>query len=300
VVLCHGARPAMRTPYDQRNKEVLRDLFAPAGATGTDEEVAADAQRIDVWFVPDPGKASALAPLGMLGRLARTASAFEPFHRTPGVDEVLACVRKHLVWRQVLARRSSPGAGLAGEVPRMWIVSSGVPNDALREVGFRRARPTAGTYQLPAAFAVGLVVVSELPRTRDTLLLRLMGAGQTLRAAMADLAALPPVALEARVVIPHLLRLKLMLAASAADEDREFLMATEDLYVRWQREQRGQGALEVVQHQFERRLGRPLTASERETLLDQVLRLGTDRVGDVVLDLAPEQLAAWLAPRATQ
>jgi hypothetical protein len=36
------------------------------------------------------------------------------------------------------------------------------------------------------------------------------------------------------------------------------------------------------------------------TLHDRLGRLGADRLGDVVLDLAPEALAAWLAdPTAT-
>jgi len=48
-------------------------------------------------------------------------------------------------------------------------------------------------------------------------------------------------------------------------------------------------------HQFERRLRRALTAAERDTLLARFSTHGPDRLGDVVLDLAPEALAAWLA-----
>lgn len=48
-------------------------------------------------------------------------------------------------------------------------------------------------------------------------------------------------------------------------------------------------------HQYERRLGRPLTVQEQHTLLDRLTRLGADRIGDVVLDLSAEALAAWLA-----
>ncbi|MDI1476639.1 hypothetical protein [Polyangium sp. y55x31] len=63
------------------------------------------------------------------------------------------------------------------------------------------------------------------------------------------------------------------------------------------KEGRLQGRLETLAHQFERRLGRPLTTPERQTLADRLAKLGAVRVGDVVLDRSPEELARWLAPR---
>ena len=47
--------------------------------------------------------------------------------------------------------------------------------------------------------------------------------------------------------------------------------------------------------QFARRLDRVLTLDERRTLARRLDTLGADRLGDVVLDLTTEQLAAWLA-----
>ena len=54
-------------------------------------------------------------------------------------------------------------------------------------------------------------------------------------------------------------------------------------------------SLDPLAHQFERRLGRALTAGERDTLVARLSTLGSHRLGDVVLDLAPDDLAAWLA-----
>jgi hypothetical protein len=44
-----------------------------------------------------------------------------------------------------------------------------------------------------------------------------------------------------------------------------------------------------------RRAGRPLTEAEQATLLTRFDRVGPDRLGDVVLDFTPAELAAWLA-----
>lgn len=53
-------------------------------------------------------------------------------------------------------------------------------------------------------------------------------------------------------------------------------------------------------HQFERRFDRRLSDDEHRALLERLRALGPDRLGDVVLDLSPEALAAWLAdPAAT-
>jgi hypothetical protein len=58
--------------------------------------------------------------------------------------------------------------------------------------------------------------------------------------------------------------------------------------------------LKPLCHLFERRLGRALTAEEHRSLSDRFARLGPNRLGDVVLDLSPDALVAWLSdPAAT-
>ena len=44
-----------------------------------------------------------------------------------------------------------------------------------------------------------------------------------------------------------------------------------------------------------RRLGRELTKAERQTLAERFDGMDGERLGDVIYDLAPEKLAAWLA-----
>ena len=56
-----------------------------------------------------------------------------------------------------------------------------------------------------------------------------------------------------------------------------------------------QGQQMAALHQFARKLGRPLTSEERSRIVARIDTLGPDRLGDVVLDLSPTALDAWLA-----
>jgi hypothetical protein len=89
-------------------------------------------------------------------------------------------------------------------------------------------------YQTPAVLHTGLVVLSQLPETPNTLILRLMGAGRTLKRALTELERLPEDARERHVALPALLeyRLALLEQPTRTPEDEEFLMDTQDIVQR--------------------------------------------------------------------
>jgi hypothetical protein len=73
--------------------------------------------------------------------------------------------------------------------------------------GCRPASP--GVYHAVWGLALRIVVIAELPRTRETLLLRLLGTGRVFSQALADLAALPADAWEQSVATPLLVHFQL-------------------------------------------------------------------------------------------
>lgn len=75
-------------------------------------------------------------------------------------------------------------------------------------------------------FRVGVVVASELPRERSTLLVRLMAAGPLLPQAIEDLSALPQDAHERGVAEQILLRLQHVLGRkpNPSPEEQEFIV----------------------------------------------------------------------------
>ena len=140
-----------------------------------------------------------------------------------------------------------------------------------------------------------MVVAAELPETPETLACRLLGRGETFRRAVEALRRLPPDAWEHRL-LDVLVQWRSYIAQqpTRSEEDEEFMNAVQAAYERDQARARNEGLSPLV-HQFERRLGRALSDDERATLTERLRTAGPVRLGDVVLDLAPDALAAWLA-----
>ena len=191
---------AMRTRFDQFGKQMVRDALEDHCSVETDAEVPADTRRIDLWVTPREAGTSP-GYLGLLGRITSSAVTLEFFHDTPGGDELAACLIKHGEFRHFLSRRKT-----LPPLPMLWVISSGRPDAGIRGLDFRpNTRWPSGIYESPPLQWTRLVVVNELLVARDTLLVRLLGAGSVLKHAIAELHALPAEALERRLALPVLL-----------------------------------------------------------------------------------------------
>ncbi|KYF57436.1 hypothetical protein BE08_43540 [Sorangium cellulosum] len=312
----------MRSRFDALGKNVLRDTLTRVGDADTEVEVSAASQTMDLWYVPDPARASLRAELGLLGELAAEPCQFEPFHDTPGPGELRGCVRKQLHWHHELERRAG------GDVPfqRLCLLSSGRPATVLDAFGFQPDPGRPGLYRTAPGWRVDLVVISELSRTRDTLLLRLLGARAVLRDAIRDLAALPEDAWERSIALPWLVRLRFELPPEASvraaldPEEEEIVTEVQQWFEQLKQSLRDEARKEALQEgmkegikegikegqigtrakQFEKKLGRPLAEAERSVLAERFDRLGPDRLDDVLLELPADAVAAWLADPAAR
>jgi hypothetical protein len=225
----------MHFRLDQLGKNILRDFFVLVGAAETEVEVpAGDAQRIDVWHVPNPDLLGAHPEIepGLLRSMAAEAGMVEVFSGAPGVAELHGCMRKRYQWHHTLELRAEREL----ELPSAWLVSAGRPDGVLRDFGFvRDAAGPEGHYAGPApGWRIHAVVIAELPRVRSTVLLRLLGSPRVRRAALRDLAALPEDAWERRVALPWLVRLSFevpeQLLLGLPSEERDLIMETREWY----------------------------------------------------------------------
>jgi hypothetical protein len=235
-----------RTRFDQFGKQMVRSAVASRGSVETDAEVPADTRRIDLWFMPDPACEPVPGYLGLLGRITAGPSTLEFFHNTPSGDELADCLIKHGQFRHYLALRKPPPP-----IPTQWVISSGRPKGGIEGLRLHRMEGwPPGIYEGPPLLWTRLVVVSELPVTPDTLLLRLLGAGQVLKQAIAEIKALRTEDPARSLALPLLVRLRLEIPidpAQRTDDDQEFLMQTQDIVETWRQEAIQEGVKKGVQ-----------------------------------------------------
>lgn len=83
------------------------------------------------------------------------------------------------------------------------MISPGRPQSVMDKFACKLVKP--GWYEAVEGLHLRVIVLAELPRTRETLLLRLLGAGKRVAEALADLDALPEDAWERSIARPLLI-----------------------------------------------------------------------------------------------
>lgn len=173
--------------------------------------------------------------------------------------------------------------------PFLWIVAAGRPTTILKTVwvGLAAEWPEGVYFFGDELFRTGIVVASELPRERSTLLVRLMAGGPLLPQAIRELAALPPDAPERAVAEQILLNLQHVLdqRPRRTREEQEFIMTMQNTWENARTEGRAEGRTE----------GR--TEGTARAVL-AVLRVRGIAVPDAVRDLIlaqkdPKRLETW-------
>ena len=233
----------MHNIFDALGKGLLRGTLHHGGDLHPAHEVTSPSQSVDGWFQPDPARDDQLRHRGTLGRMARGDPAlFEPFHDPPDLDEVRDCIHKQLAVDRTRRRKARRDGAPRPPFPKLWLISAGRPRGVLHAYGFKPMRGwPEGFWQRSKPDALGLVVVRDLPGTRDTLMLRLMGAGPVLREAIAELQRLPGEAWERHVAMPLLLATRFDLPQDGSEEALEYMMSTQSLYEQWYQQVTEQG-----------------------------------------------------------
>lgn len=242
----------MHNRSDQLAKNILRDALSRASFAETEVEVMAATQKIDVYCVPDPAREAERAEMGLLGELSAEPGLFEPYHDTPNLRHVRHCLRKQLTWHHELERRAraaasspSPGADpdalpeLAVNFPALVIISPGRPETVLEAYGCAPTRP--GVYHAVPGLVMRLIVLAELPRTRETVLLRLLGPARLLREALEDLATLPDDTWERSVAMPLLVHFRIEIGERAASKEDDVSAEIQAWFQDYQEKLRNEG-----------------------------------------------------------
>jgi hypothetical protein len=209
----------MQQPFDAAAKALIDAALVGVCEVTLQAPTTTDTLYIDALVTPTASEAALLAR-GLLGRMALSACAIEAFVDTPGPFDVDHCFARALFLGA--KRRVSH---------RLWVIAPGAPRTAIEAWALRMRRGwPRGVYMAAAPARLAVVVLSQLPRTPDTLLLRLMGSGSLLREAVSDARALPASSWERAIVDDVLLQMKrdldrMMRTATAPTEELQMRYA---------------------------------------------------------------------------
>jgi hypothetical protein len=240
----------MRNRFDQLAKQIGKEALGWCGTTVVNEPIHPETQYVDLRHEPDPERQPERDRLGLLGRIAASFCLIEIYSEAPGGEEFRACLTKHLASWQERARKARSDRKQRVQPPGafapsfLWIIAAGTPNSLIAKLKLEAGHGwPAGVYLFgDDILRVGIIVASELPRERTTLLIRLMAAGPLLAPASTEVALLPPDAPERVIAEPLLLHYHHMLgqASSLTSDEQEFVMA---MYKNWE-ERKAEGRAE--------------------------------------------------------
>ena len=249
----------MRNHFDQLAKQLGRAALGRSGAIVVHDEISPEIQHADLRHEPNPKRTAERKRLGLLGRIASVLCLIEIYGHAPTAEELRACLGKHIAFWQQRTRKTRAdnkkrqGQGLPPRAPIkpfLWIISAGVPSTLLAKLEPTPAKLAPGGWPDGVYFLgddvlrVGLIVASELPRERSTLLVRLMAAGALLAQATEELRALPPNAPERAVAEQILLNFQRFLGkkSNRTPTEQEFIKAMQRTWEHARAEGRAEGS----------------------------------------------------------
>ena len=285
-----------RFPHDQFAKEYLKELLTPLGQVETSRNVAGEVREIDVLFTPSSTPTSATQTLGLLGKIATTPAIFEPFRNPVTASQIRSCMSKLFdvyadIERQ--AKRENTRFNEA-ELPKLWILSPTASPLLLDSFGgsVDVENWVQGVYLLPENLKTAIVAIHQLPRTRETLWLRILGKGKVQTQAINDLAELSqdnPLRGNALELLYNL-RVTLEANQTLDTEDRELIMELSPLYLERLDAALLEGQRIVVENLLRTRFG--VIDEELQSIVTPLLKLPPEEFTLLLLQLSRDELLA--------
>ena len=181
--------------HDQFAKQYLSELLSPLGVVETSKDIHPEGRQIDVLFTPSSSNPERRQNLGLLGRLTATPALFEPFRNPITQSDVRTCIMKLFVLLAELEREENRTKIPVGEgkIPKLWILTPTASPNFLKSFSAvpSSKKDEQGIHYLSTSWNTAIVVIHQLPKTTETLWLRLLGRGTVQKQAVKELEALP-------------------------------------------------------------------------------------------------------------
>jgi hypothetical protein len=179
-------------PHDDFSKTYLTELLSVIGKAIPNRPLKAETHFADLWFELDPKLASERSRLGLLGELLDRDSLIEVFRNPATNTEIRTCQGKFSRLESELIRKAKrqkqppPGEDL----PHIWLIMPTASDTVLDGFGLSPTA-TSGVYNFRDLQHMSLIIVHQLPKTEETLWLRILGREGNQKRAIEELTQHP-------------------------------------------------------------------------------------------------------------
>ncbi|NJM21748.1 MAG: DUF4351 domain-containing protein [Richelia sp. RM2_1_2] len=288
--------------HDEFAKDYLEELLKNYGTVEPDKKVSGEKKEIDILFTPSAEQTYDLELLGVLGRFAEYPAILEPFRNAAPADEICDCIIKVLEVKAKMRREAKANNTKLQEekIPKLWVLTPTASETVLSGFNIKQKEGwLPGVYFLGDNLRSAIVAIHQLPKTIETLWLRLLGRGRVQEQAMLELQELPPSNpfQQATLKLVYNLRQNLRANQNLEEDDRELIMRLEPLYQQDRERAIQEGNLQGEQRLVIRQLNRRIGEID-SSLIEQVNGLSIEQLeslGEALLDFSEvADLEAWL------
>ena len=183
-------------------------------------------------------------------------------------------------------------------MPKLWILTPTASDAILSGFGAKvDANWLPGMYFFPDYLRTAIVVIHQLPRTPETLWLRMLGKGKVQSQAIDELESLPTehqFRSNALLLLSNL-RSNLEVSAEIEAEDRELVMRLSPILSQQLESATQQGQRQVVENLFKVRFGG--LDEELSAIISHLLLLPPEEFTPLLLQLSRDELVARFTHR---
>ncbi|MEO1433087.1 MAG: flagellar assembly protein H [Cyanobacteria bacterium J06633_8] len=282
-----------RTPFDQFAKKFFESFLAPLGEVKVNFEVPGEPKFIDIWFSPSNQPSIEAQNLGILTHIATLPCLIEPFRNQPKLSEVRSCLSKlfHVIDDFERKAKREDTTVKEEELPRLWIISPSASDDLLsRFVANPREDWLEGIYFFGEGFKTAIIAINKLPRTPETLWLRIFGKGVIQKQAINEVIGFDKDDPRRSKILQLLMTWRISMEASnlVEQEDKELMMTLSQAYLEWEQKTERKGQRQVVENLLKARFGE---LDEQLTgIIEPMLQLPPQEYASLLLQLPREEL----------
>jgi hypothetical protein len=229
----------------------MKQLLPDFGTVEIESQIMGEIRTIDILFNPDRDAINLLSDLGLLGKILVNPCAIEAFRNPVPEHEVSNCGYKRFSLEHglIAMAKKKKQRFPKQDYPRLWIITPTF-SKTLRD-NFNVETDLAwgdGIYFRCTAERTGIIVIHELPKTPDKILLRLLGKGAVQAEAIKALTNLPKEHPYRQETLKHIsiLQINLKLRQNKTNDIMEVIMNLSPAYEKWHEETLAEGGKQTL------------------------------------------------------